>query len=262
VRILIVSPHRDDACFSLALTLEAWAVQRHAITVLDCFTRSRNAPYADLLGVHENDELSFLSAVARREEESFRRRFRNLAILDLNLKDAAIRLRCAPEELCTRAFEPTDTAVARIRSAVETQIATGRVDAMLLPLGIGGNVDHVTVREAALPLAERVPVGFYEDMPYVAWSGGAADEVERAVAELCTRTGKSLLPMSHTVPDAVRRKRSYLLSFPSQVNDDEATELSEFATKYGGAERIWISEEWKRLADGEQARLKAAIKSA
>ena len=44
LKILILSPHRGDAAFSLAIAMHNWLLARHAITLLNVFTRSRYAP--------------------------------------------------------------------------------------------------------------------------------------------------------------------------------------------------------------------------
>ena len=74
LKILILSPHRDDAAFSLSIAITNWLTARHTVTILNVFTRSRHAPYSDAGFVHENDELSYVSAMRLREDEHFVRR--------------------------------------------------------------------------------------------------------------------------------------------------------------------------------------------
>ena len=92
----MLSPHRDDAAFSLAIAITNWLTARHTVTILNVFTRSRYAPYSDAAFVHENDQLSYVSAIRLREDEHFLRRITealpkglksNLHMVDLNLKD-------------------------------------------------------------------------------------------------------------------------------------------------------------------------------
>src|ERR1700744_1500430 len=108
LKILILSPHRDDAAFSLSIAITNWLVARHNVTIFNVFTRSRYAPYSDAGFVHENDQISYVSAMRLREDELFVRRIteilpkglkNNLHMVDLNLKDAPIRLRIPLEEL-------------------------------------------------------------------------------------------------------------------------------------------------------------------
>ena len=74
LKILVLSPHRDDAAFSLSIAITNWLTARHSVTVLNVFTRSRYAPFSDAAFVHENDELSYVSAMRLREDEYFLRR--------------------------------------------------------------------------------------------------------------------------------------------------------------------------------------------
>ena len=74
LKILVLSPHRDDAAFSLSIAITNWLTARHSVIVLNVFTRSRYAPFSDAAFVHENDELSYVSAMRLREDEHFLRR--------------------------------------------------------------------------------------------------------------------------------------------------------------------------------------------
>ena len=78
------------------------------MTILNVFSRSLYAPYSDAEFVHENDRLSYVSAMRRREDERFVQQMvhelpkaakANLQMVDLNLKDAPLRLRCALEDV-------------------------------------------------------------------------------------------------------------------------------------------------------------------
>src|SRR5277367_7138539 len=130
MKILILSPHRDDAAFSLSLAITNWLTARHSVTLLNVFTRSRYAPYSDAAFVHENDELSYVSAMRLREDEHFLRRItetlpkglkNNLHMVDLNLKDAPIRLRIPLEELSNTPVNPADASIEKIRQALTKQ---------------------------------------------------------------------------------------------------------------------------------------------
>ncbi len=158
MKILVLSPHRGDAAFSLSLAITGWLKARHTVTILNVFTRSLQAPFSDAEFVHENDRLSYVSAMRLREDEVFVQRLTqdlprsakgNLQMVDLNLKDAPIRLRCPLEEVCDRPVNPDDPAIEKIRRALERQAEAGAMEALVLPLALGEHVDHLTVRAAA-----------------------------------------------------------------------------------------------------------------
>src|SRR5258707_10033519 len=183
LKILILSPHRDDAAFSLSIAITNWLTARHIVTILNVFTRSRYAPYSDAAFVHENDQLSYVSAMRLREDEHFLRRLtetipkglkNNLHMVDLKLKDAPIRLRIPLEELSDTQVNPADLAIEKIRKALAQQSEAGAMEALVLPAALGQHVDHLTVREAALPFATTTPSAFYEDLPYATTHPSAA----------------------------------------------------------------------------------------
>ena len=186
MKILILSPHRGDAAFSLSLAITNWLAARHTVTIVNVFTRSLHAPFSDAEFVHENDRMSYVSAMRLREDELFVQRLTqnlpkslkaNLQMVDLNLKDAPIRLRCPIEELCDRPVNPDDPAIEKIRKALTRQAEAGAMEALVVPLALGEHVDHLTVRAAALPLTPTLPSAFYEDLPYAATHPSAATDL-------------------------------------------------------------------------------------
>ena len=144
----------------LAIAITNWLSARHTVTIFNIFTRSRYAPYSDADFVHENDQLSYVSAMRLREDEHFLRRItealpkglkNNLHIIDLNLKDAPIRLRIPLQELSDTPVNPIDPGIEKIRKVLTKQSEAGSMEALVLPAALGKHVDHLTVREAAMP---------------------------------------------------------------------------------------------------------------
>ena len=66
----------------------------------------------------------------------------------------------------------------------------------MLPLGLGGHVDHVTARDVALSCAgyEVRPVAFYEEIPE-AVGEGAEEAIEAAVVSLTLAVQGKLEPV-------------------------------------------------------------------
>ena len=164
-----------------------WLTARHTVTLLNVFTRSRYAPYSDAAFVHENDELSYVSAMRLREDELFLRRIKealpkglknNLHMFDLNLKDAPIRLRVPIDQFCNTPVNPVDPSLEKIRRALARQSELGAMEALVLPAGLGNDVDHLTVREAAMPFVASLPAAFCEDLPYLANHPSATADLE------------------------------------------------------------------------------------
>jgi LmbE family N-acetylglucosaminyl deacetylase len=242
VNIVVVSPHRDDAAFSLSLAIEAWLERGHAVEVVNCFTRSEHAPFSDVSSVHANDRMTYVTAVRSKEDESWRKQFgaaaKRLSLKDLNVKDGPLRMHCALEELATVAVNPVDKAMAKIQKAMEG------ADAVVLPLALGGHVDHRTAREAAGAIAESaVACAFYEDLPY------ALELDAAAIPQAAGGVGAELTPVfarqELEVDVAIKRKRRLALCYDSQIEDATAERMAAFCTQYGGRERLWGNAAWR-----------------
>jgi LmbE family N-acetylglucosaminyl deacetylase len=236
MKIVILSPHRDDAAFSLSLAIDAWLARGHAVQVVNCFTRSGFAPFSDVESLHPNDRTSYATAVRLREDEAWSRKFsKRLPLNDLNLKDAPIRLRCTPEELVTLPVNPAEKAVEKIRKTLE-QISP---DALLLPLAIGGDIDHRTAQYAGL-VAPAALLAFYEDLPCA-----ATEDLEAAALAL----NRDLKPVFATGPGdiatATERKRRLALCYDSQIDDATTRAIAQFSAQYEGRERLWANQLWR-----------------
>jgi hypothetical protein len=233
-----------------------WLTARHTVTLLNVFTRSRYAPYSDAAFVHENDELSYVSAMRLREDELFLRRIKeslpkglknNLSMHDLNLKDAPIRLRVPIDQVCNTPVNPVDPSLEKIRRALARQAELGTMDAIVLPAGLGNDVDHLTVREAAMPFAASLPAAFYEDLPYLATNPSAPSDLESlnsAAIERDDPLTEIICHASEPATDAVVRKRKLILNYASQIDDEAGDIMSNFATRYDGGERLWANKLW------------------
>jgi len=255
MKILILSPHRDDAAFSLSLAITNWLTARHTVTILNIFTRSRFAPYSDAAFVHENDELSYVSAMRLREDELWVRRIKeslpkghknNLHIFDLNLKDAPIRLRIPLEAVNTTPVNPADPSIEKIRKALTRHAAEGTMQAIVIPAALGNHVDHLTIREAAQPFTEQLPTAFYEDLPYATHPNALADleALRTTAAEHNAPLTEILYNTNESTAEAVTRKRKLVLNYASQIDDAAGDVIANFAATYNGAERLWANHQW------------------
>lgn len=252
LKILVLSPHRDDAAFSLSLSIAQWLAAGHHVLLLNCFTRSLYAPLSDAEHTHSNDRLGYVSALRRREDEHFIRKLRgatrnNIELIDLNIKDAPLRLRCSSDVVCDLEVDPADRSIPKIQKSLAGQIAAGKVEALVLPLALGHHVDHRTARDAALPLSISVPCAFYEDLPYATRPGVTVD-LEAFRRDASTRLHQSLHPALCQAPAAVQTKRKLALGYASQIDDAAADLISSFADRYDGGERLWVNDAWAAIS--------------
>jgi LmbE family N-acetylglucosaminyl deacetylase len=252
LKILVLSPHRDDAAFSISIAITNWLTARHTVTILNVFTRSRYAPYSDADFVHENDRISYVSAMRLREDEHFLRRITqdlpkglksNLHMVDLNLKEAPIRLRISLEEISDTPVNPADPAIEKIRKAIAKQSEAGAIEALVVPAALGDHVDHLTVREAAMSFTASVPSAFYENLPYATTHPSTATDLE-ALRESAAQRNEPLSPVVYQIESAVEIKRSLVLGYASQIDEDAGALISKFADRYNGGERLWANRAW------------------
>jgi len=249
LHILVLSPHRNDAAFSLGLAMEAWLAARHRVTVLGVFTRSATAPFSDADTVHPNDLLSYVSGMRRKEDAELLKLLPKLRMEDLNLKDAPIRLRCASGDEYTREPSAEDSAVAKIHKALAKLDAESKIDAVVLPLGLGHHVDHLVVRNAVLEFSATRACAFYEDLPDALRDGESFEanrDIDPAIEAQLATLGGSFAPAVLTNRDetSIKRKLKMVSVYASQINEPTMQIISNFATRYGGGERIWANAAW------------------
>jgi hypothetical protein len=187
-----------------------------------------------------------------REDEHFLRRVthdlpkglkKNLHMLDLNLKDAPIRLRITLEDLCDTPINLTDSAIEKIRKAVTKQSEAGAMEALVLPAALGNHVDHLTVREAAISFTAAISSAFYEDLPYATSHPSAATDLE-LLREAAEKRNEPLSPVLYQIDLAAECKRRLVLGYASQIDDETGTLISNFAARYDGGERLWANQAW------------------
>lgn len=247
MKIVVLSPHRDDAAFSLGLSIEQWLAAGHAVQVLNCFTQSDHAPFSDAESLHSNDRTSFVSALRKREDAAWNKLLGGrLRYADLDLLDAPLRLVCSVGEVLTLPFRAGDRAVARVAGAIAKLARAGTPDglALILPLAVGGHIDHRVVRQAGIEAlaGSPLPIAFYEDLPYTAQPDGVAQ-----IGTLVEGTGMPLQPGFPVEADiaaeaAATRKRRMAECYDSQIDSGVAQQIAAFSLGYTGRERLWVND--------------------
>lgn len=253
MKIVVVSPHRDDAAFSLGLSIQRWLDAGHAVSVLNCFTRSQYAPYSDVEALHTNDRTSFVSALRRREDVAWARRYQGtISFHDLDLLDAPLRLACAVDEVLSAEIRAGDRAVARVAGAIAKIVRKAGAVAVIGPLAVGGHVDHRVVRQAVLQTVDQnaVPLALYEDLPYAAREGAAA-ELPMMASELLAEPVSCFAAQPWMGQDAAQAlKMRFAECYDSQIDSEVAASIASFCSRYAGRERLWANAAFLECALG------------
>lgn len=240
--LTILSPHRDDAAFSLCLCLLRWTAAGVPVTVLDFFTRSEYGPRI------VTSAKSNISEIRAREDRSALSRIdRGIRIKALGLLDAPLRLHipvASVFEIKPEEGAKTDGIPGAAKAAVQ---ARAQKTFLLAPLGLGDHLDHLLVKEAAIANCPSSHLAFYEDLPYAAWRTKA--EIRERVRITEEKLGAALRPAVIRHEHGIWRKRRLIRRYQSQIGNEEATEIARFVLKYNGGERIWAPRAgvWKRF---------------
>ncbi len=234
VRILVLSPHYDDAPLSLGQSMLDGVLSAHRVTVGVVFSRSNWTRW-----VHPTRGRRVPITAARWSEEQwnalrFRYRVRTGGRDELILRRGLVN----PEEILDPGYDVTgDRELPHVAAVIEEWAGSGLYDAVLAPLGVGGHIDHLLVAAAARGIARRSPLrwAYYEDRPY------AAVVDDEALAAFASSIDPDLVGVPLSGPVSARKHRR--LFYPTQfdpffadaMGDDERTQRVERAWVAGGA---------------------------
>jgi LmbE family N-acetylglucosaminyl deacetylase len=185
--VIVLAPHLGDAVLSCGALL-TYAVSRTQVTVVTFFTEAGQAPYTwsarwhlrkagerDAEAVYQRrrtqdraalEPLGITCVHAGLTEARFRRRPASLGRSPL----ARLRPEFAHSYPTYRAHVTSGHVVAadagtlrEVREIIH-RVAGSDLNLVLAPLGVGGHVDHLLVRSAAL--GSGSPVAFYREFPH------------------------------------------------------------------------------------------------
>jgi LmbE family N-acetylglucosaminyl deacetylase len=174
----LLSPHFDDACFSLGGLLSKEEFED--LVILDIFSKSQYGPNIKLLKPYFKIvnvfNLNFfrrtitdhVSEVRRREDQRFCESIsavqRTLFFKDASLRDLVNEYSYDAESIVN---EPIFD---NVSNAIEKVVISDDYNSVFCPLAIGNQVDHLIVMKAIKMLrrcrAIHSKVFFYEDLPY------------------------------------------------------------------------------------------------
>jgi len=229
----ILSPHYDDACISLGISIAALRKAGYDIHLINCFSQSDHAPFSSLSGTKAVSSLRGLEDSLFREIVGIRR------VTNLGLLDAPLR-GYAANALFTLGDSSTDPAETdRLTKALSTLVPSGL---LAVPLGIGHHVDHIIARDAAFRL-ENVSLGCYEDLPYAARI--SSNQRATFARRITHRLGRTLVPGVCRANRAVEFKMQLLSAYKSQFAECDLALVRDVTLEYGEGERLWADAEFR-----------------
>lgn len=172
-RLIVLSPHFDDAIFSIGGILAAWRCRFQSIIVINIFTSNpplELTPQAKLF--HKKyKNINPVTIRSMHDQEAFSNY--NVEKINLDFIDAIYRFDAInkkpnyqdPIDIFAKINPKDKYLIANIFKTIEKQINLSNEDVLLSPLGIGGHVDHEITRLVAESF-EQPLVLYYEDCPY------------------------------------------------------------------------------------------------
>jgi LmbE family N-acetylglucosaminyl deacetylase len=254
-RLLILSPHLDDAVLSVGGIMERAINSGVAVIAGTIFTANANEVVAYSPRVKELHSLWGLGdnpTRARREEDIEALQSLGSEYLHGNLPDAIYRV-----DSDGQALYPTTGAVFSdpspkeeiwlpLRRLLEEWLALVKPSIVLCPLTVGRHVDHVITAEGfrQVESADKPAVFLYEDMPYSAGFSPSAlpDTVEGAISR-----SRWSLRTPITIPVDTGKKVAAICKYKSQLAElfpqgqveEEVKRYTGLKSSAGFQERLW-----------------------
>lgn len=235
-KILIISPHPDDVCF--ALGGEISKLRGLPIYIWELFN------VQDYTILQEDTDSAKRRIIA--EEIDFLNRTWAVGIFE-NLPEASLRgynglKNILFHDINKISIDSQDNEIYNLIKKRMVEIIEELQPTWVgVPLGCGGHIDHILVRNAVLETLgsyKNMKIFIYEELPYATNSRWVRRAKENSIF-LNHQTKEKLLDISEYVED----KRALLRIYKSQLEEKGCQDITNHAmkiTEKGAAERIWI----------------------
>ncbi|WP_085810825.1 PIG-L deacetylase family protein [Sphingomonas sp. TZW2008] len=166
MHVVAISPHLDDAAFSIGGLLAAHRRRGDRVTIVTCFTGNVARPQGFALACQLDKGLApdVDYMALRRDEDRAAAAVIEAEVVHLPHLEAPHRGYASAAELFSARRDDDDILPVLTRSIAE-QIASLVPDLLLGPMAIGDHVDHWLVRDAIA--ATSTSALFWEDWPYL-----------------------------------------------------------------------------------------------
>lgn len=229
----IISPHRDDAAFSMGVAMASFTGHKVPFRLISCFTISNFAPFAGTSDVEEISRLrgmedrQFLQALSVPDD-----------VIDLRRVDAPIRRSEDFQQACRRGpLSREDRAeMDQLAKLLREAAPSGPV---ILPLGLGDHIDHRLARGAGLIAGAGRPLAFYEELPYA--QRGCDSEILLAVRRTESELRRQLMPVRVPAEGFAATKMRLIRAYSSQCSENDLRLIAEYGARNGRGERLWVT---------------------
>ncbi|MFF2908929.1 PIG-L deacetylase family protein [Paenibacillus sp. NPDC057934] len=233
--ILILSPHPDDAAYSLGASLACRNSDRH-ITVLNVFSKQ---DYSILNIKHEEALKQILI-----EEQAVSLCLRYNAMF-CDLPEARLRGYKRLREIIGGTKEPWKQSsehywIEAVRKEILSALDSNKPSIVLAPLGVK-HVDHILLAYVIKQMwselhARKIRLFFFEDLPYC-----IDEQAKIEVLNILSQEGFVLKP-KNIISDSLNDKVRALKVYHSQSKERDIVKIIEYGKPMGISisERIWL----------------------
>lgn len=224
----IISPHIDDAAFSLGLLIDKVLKHGDELIIVNCFSIS------DFTLDKRCNEVDKVTALRKMEDRILNQLFRNQIKFEyLDMFDAPVRNRGVyfDEALTAEDYSVIEQLTFNLLKVLPTSAQ------VYTPLSVGNHIDHVICLESviSLSLTGQYRLNFYEDLPYSQWV--SKEVIHEKVKVIEQKTNTTLSPQLITFED-IEVKSKFVNCYASQINDRMINDIMRYATNLRG-ERTW-----------------------
>ena len=225
MKINILSPHIDDAAYSLALTISRCVNNQIPVTIINCFTVTK---WAIRFVSKDVNEVSLLRK--KEDSECYKTYNASIDIINLELTDAPLRNDYIFQ---SQPFQPDELKLVEI---VKKKLEKSSDAILISPLGIGNHIDHAICKQAAVQLYRKMKVLFYEDLPYA--NRISETEIFDQIKILEERLNVQLTHRTDGLKNCTINKEQLIRLYKTQINDEICSEIMSHMNNLSG-ERIW-----------------------
>ncbi len=200
--VLVISPHCDDAAFSIGGIIKKYSYKDVKFTILTCFSKSKY-----MIG-NTTATIEEISSMRKKEDHDFYRlcHTANVRLLYLDLPEAPLRKnRAAKHIFSSKLTEDENILITQLARTIALLMKNDTL--LLFPSAVGGHIDHVIVNKACSYLAKQHKNHMqYLDLPYTAMVKNIDALVEKNYTEVM-------------VFDIIKEiKKDILSCYPSQLH--------------------------------------------